>query len=74
MSPQCKKAIKILTQYERLSQRRGIQLSPARIALLDKLRDMGVIKSTDLPGKLTREFPGEFAGLTLAEVRRACAQ
>jgi hypothetical protein len=68
----CKKAIKILVQYERLAQKLGIHLSAARIATLNRLRDAGLIRSTDLPAKLRIDFPGEFVGMTLGEIRRAC--
>ena len=69
----CKRAIKILEQYERLAGKRRIKLSAARIQELNRLRDAGVIKSTDLPAKLRPKFPGEFAGLTLAAIRQACS-
>jgi hypothetical protein len=72
MSTQCKRAIKILEQYERLAKKLAIRLSPARIAQLNALRDAGQIKSTDLPAKLRLNFPGEFAGMTLDAIRRAC--
>ena len=70
----CRKAIKILEQFERLAQNMGIRMSPVRRARLRRLRDAGEIKSTDLPGLLRRNFPGEFAGMTLSAIRRACGE
>jgi len=70
----CKRAIKILEQFERLAQKFGIKLAAVRLDQLRRLRDDGTIKSTDLPAKLRMDFPGEFAGTTLAEIRRACAK
>lgn len=70
----CNKAIKILEQFERLAKKLGLQLSAARIAHLNTLRDAETIKSTDLPAKLRLDFPGEFAGMTLGEIRRDCSQ
>jgi hypothetical protein len=70
----CKKAIKILEQFDRLAQKLGIRIPPRRLQRLIALRDSGTIKSTDLPAGLLREFPGEFAGLTLAEIRRRCGK
>ena len=69
----CATAIKILTQYERLAKKYGSNLPPKRIAELNRLRDAGTITSNHLPGTLTREFPGEFSGKTLAEIKRECA-
>jgi hypothetical protein len=63
------KAIKILTQYERLANKFNIQLSPQKIEYLNRLRDNGLIKIADLPAKLHNEFPGEFRDLTLDEIK-----
>jgi len=68
----CRTAIKILTQYERLASERGIHLPPNRLAELNRLRDAGKIKIGDLPATLQREFPNEFAGMTLEEIRKLC--
>ena len=68
----CQKAIKLLEQYERLAQKYGSNLTPKRIDELNRKRDAGTITSNDLPGAMQREFPGEFAGMTLNEIREAC--
>ncbi len=68
----CNKAIKILTQYQRLAKDRNVKLSPQRIAELNRKRDAGTITSNDLPGTLQREFPGQFNGMTLNEICRLC--
>ena len=70
----CKRAIKILEQYERLAQKLEIKLSHARLEKLKRLRDTGEIKSTDLPATLGSDFPGEFAGMSLRAIRRACGK
>ena len=62
-------AIKILTQYERLAKKFGLQLSRQKIEELNRLRDNGLIKLANLPAKLHQEFPGEFRDLTLDEIR-----
>jgi hypothetical protein len=72
MNAQCKRAIKILEQYDRLTRKLAIRLPLARLAQLDALRETGEIKSTDLPAKLRLDFPGEFAGMTLDVIRRTC--
>ena len=72
MNAHCKRAIKILEQYERLARQLRIKRSDARIAHLNGLRDAGAIKSTDLPARLRSNFPGEFAGMTLDAIRQAC--
>ena len=70
----CRKAIKLLTQYERLAEGQHIKLPPNRIAELNRLRDEGKIKSSDLPGSLQSEFPSQFAGMTLEEIRKICGK
>lgn len=69
---QCNKAIKILEQFERLAQKLGVQIGAKRLARLKVLRDSGRIKASDLPATLIREFPGEFAGMTLAAIKAVC--
>ncbi len=68
----CHKAIKILEQFERLAKKLGVRIPPKRLDHLRRLRDTGQIRSSDLPGTLSREFPGEFAGMTLDEIRKVC--
>lgn len=66
---ECQKAIKILTQYERLAKKYNIRLPDKRIQELNELRDKGLIKIDHLPAKLKSEFPGIFKDKTLAEIR-----
>jgi hypothetical protein len=70
----CNKAIKLLEQFERLARKYAVKLSSKRVMELNGLRDTGRIKSSDLPAKLRAEFPGEFAGKTLATIRDRCAK
>src|SRR5207249_11174746 len=71
---QCNKAIKILEQFDRLVRKLGVRISARRLARLKALRDSGQITSSDLPATLAREFPGEFAGMTLAAIRNVCGK
>ena len=68
----CNKAIKLLMQYERLAKKYGLKLSAKQLQRLDAKRDAGTITSSDLAGKLQSEFPNEFAGMTLDEIREVC--
>jgi hypothetical protein len=68
----CKKAIKILEQFERLARKFGVKIPIKRLDRLKQLRDAGTIQISDLPGTLAREFPAEFAGQTLAQIRAKC--
>ena len=70
---ECQSTIKLLTQYERLVEKFGVRLSPGRVQELDRLRDSGEIRKSDLPGTLQREFPGIFDNMTLLEIRQACS-
>ncbi len=70
----CRRAIKILEQYERLAKDRGIKIPPDRLKRLNELRDSGEIRITDLPGGLRGEFPGEFDGDTLDRIRKKCRE
>jgi hypothetical protein len=74
MTDKCKKAIKLLEQFERLARKYGIRISLKRLQALKNKRDRGTIKSTDLPAKLRGEFPSEFAGKTLDTIRKECSQ
>ena len=74
MDQKCKRAIKILEQFDRLARKLKAQLSAGRQAKLKALRDAGTIKADDLPARLRRDFPEEFAGMTLAEIRAHCAK
>ncbi|OQW92029.1 MAG: hypothetical protein BWK78_02860 [Thiotrichaceae bacterium IS1] len=69
---QCNKAIKLLEQYERLMKKYGKEISPKT---LKKLQTLGEnITSADLSGTLQSEFPDEFSGLTLKEIRKLCGK
>ena len=70
----CKKALKILEQFDRLARKLGIRISARRSQQLKDRRDSGTITANDLPAGLVREFPGEFAGMTLADIRRRCGK
>jgi hypothetical protein len=70
----CKKALKILEQFERLARKLGRTIPPKRLARLKALRDAGTIRASDLPAILAREFPGEFAEMTLDAIRDTCAK
>jgi len=65
------KAIKLLEQFDRLAEKFGIGIPQRRLDRLRKLRDSGTIQSDDPPGKLLREFPDEFVGMSLNEIRQA---
>lgn len=69
---ECRTAIKILTQYERLCQQYGCDISEERLQELNRKRDEGTITINDLPGTLHREWPGIFDSLTLEEIRKIC--
>ncbi|MBW4550298.1 MAG: hypothetical protein KME35_04210 [Aphanocapsa sp. GSE-SYN-MK-11-07L] len=53
----CQKAIKLLTQYERLANKLNSKLSPNRIQELNRMHDDGTITVNDLHSILRREFP-----------------
>jgi RHS repeat-associated protein len=69
----CQTAKKLLEQYERLAKKLGKTISPSRIQELDRLRDSGQIKKSDLPGFLHSQFPNDFDGKTLSEINKECA-
>jgi hypothetical protein len=70
----CHKAIKLLEQFERLARKYAVKLSAKRLQQLNNLRDTGKIKSSDLPRKLQCEFPGEFTGMTVDEIKKKCSK
>ena len=61
------------TQASREPRQMTREVDPKRLAALDQNRDNGTIRTDDLPGSLQREFPGEFKGKSLDEIRRQCA-
>jgi hypothetical protein len=65
----CQKAIKLLTQYERLANKLNSSLSPSKIQELNRIRDDGTITVNHLPSALQREFPSQFSGMSLTEIR-----
>ncbi len=70
----CSTAIKILSEPFRLAEKLGINLSEARkLDLRRKINDM-TITSHDLPGKLQKNFPGNFQGKSLKQVRAECGK
>jgi hypothetical protein len=68
----CDKAVKLLTQVLRLAEKYKIKLSPKRKDELQAKINNGTITSNDLPGKIQSEFPGEFKGKTLNDIRKEC--
>jgi hypothetical protein len=74
MDQKCKRAIKILEQFDRLAAKFKARLSAGRLARLKALRDAGTIRADDLPARLLRDFPKEFVGMTLAEIRQRCGK
>jgi hypothetical protein len=64
------KAIKLLTQYERLTNKLNSSLPPSRIEALNRMRDDGTITVNDLPSILRREFPSQLLNNSLTEIRR----
>ncbi len=71
---ECETAHKLLTDYERLAQRRGVRLAPNRLRELDRRRDEETISSNHLPMTLQSVFPGLLRGLTLTEITELCAE
>jgi hypothetical protein len=70
----CSKAHKLLTDYDRLMQKQGKNLSPQKLEELNKLRNLGTITSNHLPGSLQREFPARFQEMKLKEVNEECGK
>ena len=70
----CSKAIKLLEQVPRLAQKLGKKLPQRRLdELREKIAD-GSITSNDLPGDIQNEFPPQFRGKTLNEIRELCGK
>ena len=70
----CNKAIKLLEQAVRLAEKGGAKLSEkAKKELQDKINN-GTITVDDLPGGIRGQFPSEFKGMTLSEIRKICGK
>ena len=59
---------KHLTEYDRLANKLGLEISQNKRKQLNEKKNLGTIKGTDLPAKLRKEIPGELIDLTLNEV------
>lgn len=70
----CNKAIKLLTEYERLYKKAGGRPTTQQIERGNALREAETITSNDLSGSIQREFPGSLKGLTLGEIRKLCGK
>jgi len=68
----CNTAIKLLTQYRRLMDKKTTPNAEA-MEQLDALRDSGEITSYNLPGGIQKKFPGSLKGKTLKEIRKLCS-
>jgi hypothetical protein len=60
---------KLLSEYERLSDKCKLSIPPAKLQQLNEKRDAGVIKPSDLPAKLKNEIPKEFQDMTIREIK-----
>jgi hypothetical protein len=72
VNTECRKAIKLLTQYRRLASKKGRRIEEERFRRLDEKRQDGTITSFDLPATLQREFPNRFQGWTLEVILDLC--
>ncbi|WP_013207813.1 hypothetical protein [Ralstonia solanacearum] len=63
-----------MEQVERLAQKLGKKLPPKRLDDLRRKINDGTITSDDLPGDIQQEFPPEFRGKSLNEIRRMCGK
>jgi hypothetical protein len=70
----CNKAIKLLEQFERLSQKKGLKLSADKLERLTELMNSGEITVRDLPATLQREFPGTLTNFSLTIIRFLCGK
>ena len=67
--------IKLLTQYERLTEKYNARIPPTALTELNRKRDAGTFAVEDLPAMLRREWPGGiFDGQTLAEISALCGR
>ena len=70
----CNKAMKLLMQVIRLSEKFGKKLPPKRVEELRRKINDGTIRSEDLPATLQQEFPASLRGKSLNEIRRICGK
>lgn len=68
----CNTAKKILTSWKRLAQKLGIKLSKKRVQELDRKTRDGMIKVSDLPARLRRNFPSELEPWDLNQIINIC--
>jgi RHS repeat-associated protein len=68
----CTKAIKLLEQVDRLSQKYNLKIPPRRLAEWRQKITDGTITSADLPMTIQDQFPGEFKNKTLSQLRELC--
>jgi hypothetical protein len=70
----CNKAIKLLEQPDRLSQKLKLKIPEKRKQEWAAKIANGTITSNDLPGKIQNDFPPRFKGKTLEQVRAECGK
>ncbi|MDO3388122.1 RHS repeat-associated core domain-containing protein [Gilvimarinus sp. SDUM040013] len=70
----CNKAIKFLTQPDRLTQKYGKKIPKKRIDEWRRKIADGTITSYDLPAVLQGEMPPSLQGKSLAEIRSICGK
>jgi len=68
----CAQALRLLKQRDRLAQKLGVRIDEERRKQLREKMNNGTITSNDLPGRLAREFPAQFRGMTLKKIEEAC--
>jgi RHS repeat-associated protein len=70
----CSTAIRLLTEFERLSGKYEVELGAGRERKLREKRANGTITSDDLPQTIRKKFPSRLAGKTLNEIRALCGK
>ncbi|MFR9750968.1 hypothetical protein ACL02S_08020 [Nocardia sp. 004] len=68
----CSKAMKLFKEAPRLLAKNKGKSDRAKMNNLKAKVDNGSATSYDLPGSIQREFPGEFKGKTISEIKREC--
>ncbi len=69
---ECSRAKKILSAWERLAQKYGVNIGAKRIRELRRKTQDGTIRLSDLPAKLRREFPDELSRYNLNQITNIC--